>query len=139
MIRYLLDTNIISSPISKSPDPFILHRLEEYGEDCAIAAPVWHELTYGCQLLAPGKRRTALETYLAAVVGASFPVLSYDAVAAAWHAQERARLQAIGRPASFVDGQIAAIAHTYGLILITANARDFKQFKGVEILNWSMR
>jgi tRNA(fMet)-specific endonuclease VapC len=137
MIRYLLDTNIISSPISKAPDPHILKRLEEYGEDCAIAAPVWHELTYGCKLLPAGKRRTALETYLAEVVEASFPILPSDAVAAEWHGQERARLEAIGRPASFVDGQIAAVAHTFGLILITDNAKDFSQFKGVEILNWA--
>jgi tRNA(fMet)-specific endonuclease VapC len=139
MIRHLLDTNIISSPISKQPDPDILERLAEYGEDRAIAAPVWHELTYGCTRLPAGKRRTALETSLAEVVGASFPILPYDAVAAAWHGQERARLEAIGKPASFVDGQIAAIAHTFGLILITANAKDFSPFKGVEILNWAGR
>jgi tRNA(fMet)-specific endonuclease VapC len=139
MLHYLLDTSIISSPISKSPDPHVLKRLEEYGDACAIAAPVWHELTFGCKRLPAGKRRAALETYLADVVGPSFPILPYDDVAAAWHGRERARLEALGRPAPFVDGQIAAIAHAYGLVLITANARDFSQFKGVEVLNWTRR
>ncbi len=58
--------------------------------------PVWHELTYGCQLLPRGKRRTALESYLADVVHPSFAVLPYDESAAAWHGRERARLEALG-------------------------------------------
>ena len=43
--RYLLDTSIVSSPISKQPSSDVLERLEAHGHECAIAAPVWHELT----------------------------------------------------------------------------------------------
>ena len=46
-LRYLLDTSIVSSPISRAPNPEILKRLEKHGHESAIAAPVWHELTYG--------------------------------------------------------------------------------------------
>ncbi|MCA1586017.1 MAG: hypothetical protein LC791_15020 [Acidobacteria bacterium] len=46
ILRYLLHTNIVSTPISKTPDPAILERLEKHGLECAIAAPVWHELSY---------------------------------------------------------------------------------------------
>jgi tRNA(fMet)-specific endonuclease VapC len=76
--RYLLDTSIVSSPISKLPNAEVLKHLEEHGHECAVAAPVWHELTYGCQRLPRGKRREAIETYLQDVVLASFPVLAYD-------------------------------------------------------------
>ena len=60
--RYLLDTSIVSSPFSsKQPNPEVLKQLEEHGHECAIAAPVWQELTFGCQRLPRGKRRDAIE------------------------------------------------------------------------------
>lgn len=138
-LRYLLDTSIVSAPVSKTPDPEIVRRLENHGPECAIAAPVWHELTYGCRRLPKGKRRVALEAYLHDVVRASFPILPYDEVAAMWHGRERARLEALGRPAPYVDGQIAAIAHANGLVLVTVNAKDFGRFKELTVENWSKR
>lgn len=138
-LRYLLDTSIVSSPISKKPDPGIVARLEEHGPECAIAAPVWHELTYGCRRLPAGKRRRALEKYLAEVVRASLQILPYDEVAATWHGEERARLEALGRPRPFVDGQIAAVAHANGLVLVSVNDKDFAEFKGITVQNWAKR
>jgi tRNA(fMet)-specific endonuclease VapC len=86
--RFLLDTSIVSAPISRVPHAGVLKHLEERGHECAVAAPVWHELTYGCQRLPRGKRRDAIETYLQDVVLASFPVLVYDEDAAYWHGVE---------------------------------------------------
>jgi tRNA(fMet)-specific endonuclease VapC len=77
-----------------------------------------------------------LEAFLEEVVRATLPVLPYDERAAEWHSEERARLERAGKTAPFVDGQIAAIAATCGLPLVTANPADFKQFKGISILNW---
>jgi tRNA(fMet)-specific endonuclease VapC len=136
-LRYLLDTSIVSSPVSKTPNAGIVRRLDERGHECAIGAPVWHELTYGCRRLPKGRRRAALETYLHDVIQASFPILPYDEVAATWHGYERARLEALGRPAPFVDGQIAAIAHVHQLVLVTLNTRDFARFKEITVQNWS--
>ena len=136
-LRYLLDTSIVSSPIARIPDTNIVHRLDEHGSECAIAAPVWHELTYGYRRLPRGRRRVALETYLKDVIRASFPILPYDDAAATWHGHERARLEALGRPAPYVDGQIAAIAHVSRLVLVTLNTRDFSRFADVKVENWS--
>jgi tRNA(fMet)-specific endonuclease VapC len=137
--RYLLDTSIVSSPVSKVPHADVLARLEAHGHECAIAAPVWHELTYGCQRLPRGKRREAVDTYLQDVVLTSFPVLAYDEEAARWHGVERARLEGLGKPAPYVDGQIAAIAYVNELILVTVNVKDFQRFKGLEVENWAKR
>jgi predicted nucleic acid-binding protein len=82
------------------------------------------------------KRRTALETYLRDVVQASFPILPYDEAAAAWHGRERARLEALGRTAPYVDGQIVGIAHAHGLVLVTANVKDFAPFQELDVENW---
>jgi tRNA(fMet)-specific endonuclease VapC len=138
-LGYLLDTGIVSAPVSKRPDAAILERLDEHGAECAIAAPVWHELTYGCRRLPKGARRAALEAYLRDVVHGSFPILPYAEAAATWHGEERARLEALGRPAPFVDGQIAAIARVNGLVLATTNDKDFTRFKGLMVENWSKR
>jgi tRNA(fMet)-specific endonuclease VapC len=123
--------------MSKTPDPAILEWLDVHGPECAIAAPVWHELTYGCRRLPRGRRRAALEAYLRDVVHGSFPILAYDEAAAAWHGEERARLEALGRPAPFVDGQIAAITHVNGLVLATTKVKDFARFRRLTVDNWS--
>jgi tRNA(fMet)-specific endonuclease VapC len=134
-----LDTSIVSSPVSRKPNAEIIRRLDQDGAECAIAAPVWHELTYGCRRLPRGKRRTALETFLQDVVQPSFSVLPYDAVAATWHGHERARLEGLGKPAPYVDGQIAAIAHANGLVLVTLNTKDFARFRELAVDDWSKK
>jgi tRNA(fMet)-specific endonuclease VapC len=138
-LRYLLDTSIVSSPISKTPSSEVLKHLGAHGHECAIATPVWNELTYGCRRLPKGRRRDAIEAYLEDVVLASFPVLAYDQAAARWHGIERARLEGLGKPAPYVDGQIAAIAFVNELTLVTANERDFARFKDVDVANWARR
>jgi tRNA(fMet)-specific endonuclease VapC len=79
----------------------------------------------------------ALEAYLEEVVREAFPILPYDELAAAWHGRERARLEALGRPAPYVDGQIAAIAHVNDLVLVTANAGDFAHFEELKVEDWT--
>lgn len=137
MLRYLLDTNIVSQPASKTPAPGVLRKLRSVGDQCAIATPVWHELQYGCRRLPAGKRREALEDYLVEVVHASFPILPYDEAAAKRHAAERARLEESGAMPPFVDGQIAAIALVNELILVTANVKDFASFSGLVVESWA--
>ena len=136
-LRFLLDTSVVSAPVSKTPPPHVIKRLEDHGHESAIAAPVWHELTYGCRRLPRGKRRDAIDTYLHDVVKASFPILSYDEAAATWHGHERARLEGLGRAAPFTDSQIASIAHVNGLILVTFNVKDFAGFKDLSVTNWT--
>lgn len=136
-LRYLPDTSIASVPAARQPDANVVRRLRRHGAVCAIAAPVWHELTCRCRRLPAGKRRAALEAYLEDVIRQSFPILPYDDAAATWHGHERARLEALGRPAPYVDGQIAAIAHVHDLVLVTANTRDVARFKGLEVQDWT--
>lgn len=135
-LRYLLDTNVVSEPALQNPDPKLLTRLTVEAATCAIASPVWHELVCGVRRLPSGKRRIELEAYLSDVVRASFPVLPYDDSAAAWHAEERVRLEKLGTTPPFVDGQIAAVAFTNGLELITDNIKDFRRFRGIKVRSW---
>lgn len=136
-LQYLLDTNIASAPIAQQPNANVVKRLTRHGPACAIPAPVWHELTYGCRRLPAGKRRVALDAYLEHVLRQSFPILPYDESAATWHGHERARLEALGQPAPYVDGQIAAIAHVHQLVLVTANTKDFARFHDLKVEDWT--
>lgn len=135
-LRYLLDTNTISEPMRKSPNPVTVRNIEQHEAVIALPSPVWHELNYGVHLLPPSKKRARIEDYLKKVVGPSFPLLSYDRPAAEWHANERARLDREGTPPPFVDGQIAAIAVANRLILVTRNRRDFERFEDLLIEEW---
>lgn len=120
----------------KVPDKGVLEKLAQHGGECAICAPVWHELRYGVARLARGKRRSALEAFLRDVVRPTLPILAYDEAAAAWHADERARLEQGGRHAPIVDAQIAAVAVTNGIPVVTANVADFSVFRGLAVHNW---
>jgi tRNA(fMet)-specific endonuclease VapC len=136
-VKFLLDTTIVSAPVMKEPNARVVRKLQQHGGSCAIGAPVWHELVFGSSRLSAGKRRAALEDYLQAVVRRSFPILPYDEAAADWHGRERARLEEAGKTAPFVDGQIAAIAVTRGLTLVTANIKDFHSFEGLKTVDWT--
>ncbi|MEM1095414.1 MAG: type II toxin-antitoxin system VapC family toxin [Bacteroidota bacterium] len=136
MIRYLFDTNILSELVRPAPNTQVQARYSAHHHEGAIAATVWHELLYGIQRLAPGRRRDQLARYMTDVIQASLPVLAYDAAAAQWHARERARLEGIGQPRPLQDSTIAAVAASRGLILVTRNTQDFAAFRGLHLENW---
>ncbi|HXV59181.1 MAG TPA: type II toxin-antitoxin system VapC family toxin [Vicinamibacteria bacterium] len=135
-LSYLLDTNVLSEPVKPTPNPGVQRKLAENEECVAIASLVWHELLFGCYRLPASHRRTMLERYLRDVIAPHVPVLGYDDAAAAWHASERARLETDGKPPSFVDGQIAAIARVNTLVLVTANVSHYECFEGLTIEDW---
>ena len=111
--------------------------MAEHDGELATCSIVWHELRFGAARMTRGRRRTAIERYLDEAVRAALPILPYDDEAAAWHAEERARLGRRGRSPAFADGQVAAIARVNELVLVTANSRDFRRFDGLELADWS--
>ncbi|NJK52543.1 MAG: type II toxin-antitoxin system VapC family toxin [Acaryochloris sp. RU_4_1] len=135
-LRYLLDTNIVSEPLRISPNSQVLYRLQRDGDKIAIATVVWHELWFGCYRLPSLKKCQAIEQYLLDVIQPTIPILGYTADAAKWHANQRARLAALGKMPPFADGQIAAIAQTNHLILVTGNVSDYQNFTELQIENW---
>lgn len=136
-MKYLLDTSIVSEPVKKRPNQRVLERLREHGDECAIAAAVWHELRFGVLRLQESRRRETLEQYLDEVVRVAYPILPYDEAAADWHARERARLERTGRPPPWVDGEIAATAAVAGAVLVTANLPHFRRFRGITVRDWA--
>jgi len=135
-VRYLLDTNVLSEPLRPAPQPKVIEHLRQHQDELSTASIVWHELWFGCQRLPDSAKRQAIEDYLTRVIATSLPILPYDERAAEWHAAERARLTRAGKTPAFADGQIAAIARTNDLILVTFNRADYDDFQDVTLEDW---
>ena len=135
-ISYLLDSNILSEPARLKPNAHVLQQFSNYDDCYATAAIVWHELVYGCELLPASKRKEQLQAYLEMLLMNSLIILPYDQLAADWYAKERARLQFQGKTCAYADGEIAAIAVSNKLILVTRNIQDFQNFQNLSLQNW---
>lgn len=135
-VKYLLDTNVISEINKKTPNKFVVEKMTYYQREIATASTVIHELLYGClRLPTESKKRAFLLDYIKQIPF-KMPVFAYDLRAAQYHAQERARLSKVGKIPAFVDGQIASIAFSNNLTLVTNNVDDFQDFNGLVIENW---
>jgi len=135
-LKYLLDTNILSEPVKAQPNPHVLQKLNQYSGQYCTAVPVWHELHYGVERLADLKRKDSLISYLKALEQGGLDILPYEKIAGLWLAQERGSLSKRGVTMPVTDGEIAAIAYTNQLILVTRNVDDFANYDGLLTQNW---
>ena len=122
-IKYLLDTNIISEATRQIPNVNVFKKLTEHQRETATGSVVMHELLSGCLRLVESRKRQFLLEYINQIP-LKMPILNYDLQAAQWHAQERSRLSNIGKTPAFVDGQIASIAYSNNLVLVTNNVSE---------------
>ncbi len=137
MTVYLLDTNVFAALSQPKPVRAVerAFRTRASGE-VVTASVVVHEMWFGIERMPRSRRRTELERFMAEIVS-PLKVLPYGERAARWHALERARLTARGRPIGLADGQIAATAAIHDAILVTANVAHFESFEGLRVENWS--
>lgn len=137
VLRYLLDTNLVSEPTKPAASPAVLQALAQHEVGCTTSAPTLEQLTFGCARLPAGARQAWLQRWLAGLVSC-ITVLPFDQQAAIWLGQERARLALAGRPVPRTDGEIAAVAVVQGLTLVTRNSSDFAAFKGLLVVDWQV-
>ncbi len=135
-LSFLLDTNVVSEMLRPKPSTSALRKLEKFRGRFGIAAVTWEELLFGLYRMDEGAKRITLERYLFRIVRETMPVLVFDADCGQWLAKERARLTSDGRPPSYRDAQIAAIASVNQLTLVTRNTKDFANFATLDIADW---
>jgi predicted nucleic acid-binding protein len=138
MKRLLLDTNVLSEAGKPAPKPQVIAFLQKPAEIFTSVIAL-HEIEYGIALLPKGKRRTELETAMAAVVSVLgtniLPVRDDEAHLAAHF---RAEARACGRVLHLPDALIAATAKENGLTLATRNIADF-DYLGVAVIDpWAL-
>lgn len=90
----------------------------------------------GVRSLPASRRRKDLEAYRRHLLDAGLEILPFDRDAADWMAGERSRLLKRGSTPAYRDAQIAAVAATRELTLVTRNVGDFRGFGGIRIENW---
>ena len=133
---HLLDTNTFSEAAKPEPNRHVLSRMVARQFDWATSATAWEEFTLGVRALAATARRKQLEAYRQSLLDAGLSILPFDERAAEWMADERARLLKKGLTPSYRDAQIAAVAATQDLTLVTRNTEDYRTFRNLRIENW---
>lgn len=137
MIRYLLDTNIISNVVKESPSPSLLAWMAEREDgELYISAFTLAELQRGILEKATGRKREALQKWFDGPEGPSAlfagRTLAFDDRAALVWASLMAEGKRAGRPRNGFDMIIAAVATANACTLVTDHERDFQ---GLDMIN----
>lgn len=131
----IVDTNVVSEPLRRRPDPHVLAWLEATGSEAAITSVTVGELWFGAVRLPAGRRRRELlESLEQLVLQAGDRLLSFDEPASRAYGQLRADQEAAGRAVEVEDLMIGAICLARGLPLATRNVRHFEGF-GIRLVN----
>ncbi len=137
-MRYLLDTNVISDYVRG--DPHVEAQFLKYPKaDLATSSITCMELEQGF-LLQP-KSRERYE-YLTNALLKDIHILNFDQEVAITAAQLKIQLKqnhlltGSATPAGNEDLYIAAVALTYGLIIVTHNTSDFQYFPNLKLEDW---
>jgi tRNA(fMet)-specific endonuclease VapC len=94
------------------------------------------ELLHGVHRAKPAARRARREAWVEGVI-ARIPLLEIDLAAARAHARLWAELASSGTMICAHDLWLAAQAIAAGLILVTANAREFRRVSGLKVEVWA--
>ncbi|MER8975414.1 MULTISPECIES: type II toxin-antitoxin system VapC family toxin [unclassified Mesorhizobium] len=131
MMRFMLDTNIVSDMI-RNPAGKAASAVLRVG-DAAVCTSivVASELRYGCVKKRSAKLHKKVEELLAEI-----PVLPLDVPVDAEYGAIRAELEGRGQTIGQNDLFIAAHARALGTTLVTANTGDFNRIKGLKVENW---
>ena len=133
----LLDTNVVSELLRPSPNPavesWVAARL---ASELYFSAVGEAELRYGVAMLPSGQRKDALAVAIEGILREDFEdrILPFDREAARAYANIAATHRAAGRAFAPADCQIAAIACSRGMAVVTRNARGFEDI-GPEVVD----
>jgi predicted nucleic acid-binding protein len=133
----VLDTNVLSELMRAQPDGKVLAWLDrQAAHTLSLTAVTVAELQYGIERLPEGRRKVALRHAAQAMLEQDFAgrVLAFDETAALHYGPLVASREAMGRPISLADAQIAAICRRYDASLATRNGRDFEA-TGLEVVD----
>lgn len=139
MTRYLFDTDVISELAKPSPSPNVLAWMAERDDaSLHIASLTIAEIERGILILPAGRRRSALARWFEGPEGPSVlfagRILSFDELAARAWARLMAEGHKTGRPRSFIDTMIGAIAVSRRCTIVTGNTRHFPKLEVLDLM-----
>jgi tRNA(fMet)-specific endonuclease VapC len=129
---YLLDSNVLIAALKGEP-AHLLNRLAGLApERLCLSAVVLAELLTGAEKSStPPARKASLD-----VLVRGMETVSFEASDAATYARIRAALERKGEAIGPLDLLIGAQALNRGLVLVTANLREFRRVPGLRCENW---
>ncbi|BAY95775.1 MULTISPECIES: type II toxin-antitoxin system tRNA(fMet)-specific endonuclease VapC [unclassified Tolypothrix] len=133
-MKFLLDTNTCIIYL-RGKNATLKQKLESTAtKDIAVCSIVKAELFYGSMKSANPQRNLSLQQQFLA----QFTSLPFDDLAAMTFGTIRSQLEVLGTPIGAYDLQIAAIALTNNLTLITHNTREFQRINNLVISDWEI-
>lgn len=139
---FLLDTNIISETVRRSPEARVLAWLEEqFPEELFPASQTIGELVRGAYKVKEKTRRDRFTKWIEEDLSRQFEsrVLPFSERSARIWGELMGVGDRLGQPPSAADAQIAAVAIERNLVLVTRNTSDFERFN-LDLLNpWDHR
>ena len=129
-MRYVLDANACIALLNETSPALSARARAHPPAEIGLPAPVVFEIYYGACKSAQTTRNLALLDSMA------FETVPFDAADARVAGSIRNQLEAAGRPIGPYDILIAGQALARGLILVTANTREFQRVGGLDCENW---
>ena len=131
---YLFDTDSISNLLKKKPSEKFVENISRINKsDQYISTITVGELVYGA--FKSNNSQFYLD-YLNNMLLPAINVLGFDISAAFIYGKIRSELNTDGIIISDADMQIASIAISNNLVLITGNTRHFMHISNLQIENW---
>ncbi len=133
----ILDTNVLSELMRPQPVAKVVTWMAQQSVTELFTTTITEaEIFYGIELLARGKRREALLSAAEAMFTEDLAgrVLDFESAAARVFSKIAAERRMLGRPISYADAQIAAIARVRRAKLATRNKPDFADC-GIDVVD----
>lgn len=131
MLRFLLDTDT-AIELMRHRAPQLVARCEQHADELAFTSVSASELWFGAERSSdPTRNRHAVNEFLSLI-----SLVDFDLESASHAAEIRAELARAGTPIGAYDLQIAAVARTRGLTVVTGNQREFRRVPGLRTVDW---
>jgi toxin FitB len=137
MSGFLLDTNCISEVVRPKPDPRVMEWMNSAEESLLyLSVLTLGEIRKGIAGLVQGKRRTALETWLAVDLQSRFAgrIVPIDVAIADRWGLIAGEMKRRGKVLPLIDGLLAATALHHNLTVVSRDVSGFKDTQ-VQVLN----
>ena len=134
-MTYLLDTDILSNLLKRTPSTLLIAKLASVPPDQQFTSSITlGELHYGAHRIPD--RASSLLQQLTETLLPNLPVLPFDSAAAVRYGEVRAELERLGTPLGEADLRIGSIALARGLVVVTGNVRHFQRIPELSVENW---
>jgi predicted nucleic acid-binding protein len=131
---FIFDTDIFTNVMRKIPSETLLNRLKKVPRRDQFTTTITiGEVYYG---LMKASNRTKLLELFEAVLLPRTTILPFDFSAAKKYGEIRSFLEIQGTPLAHADLQIASIALSMNMTLITGNLKHFKRVPDLAVENW---